>query len=124
MRVSQLLILIPVFVQVILTLMVFAVCWRRRSAGPSGDQLAGLYGSLFQLPVLFYVATAFAFSMRAIDERMLLAAMAFVVAQLVEVTMAIGSGSGGGNSLCMAASGVAVATMWGLIGLQLFASGF
>jgi hypothetical protein len=109
--VNQVAILYPVFVQVLLTVVVYvlllaararAIAAAGRQAG-RGDIAMGRFHwpddaekrahsqrNQFELPVLFYAATAFALILGAADATMLALAWAFVASRVVHAAIHIG----------------------------------
>lgn len=110
MRVSQTLILIPVLMQVGLTLCLFPFLFLRRARSMKergqrpndialandGDwsedarKLANNYKSQFELPVLFYVIALFAYALRLVDVWMLGLAVVFAVSRIVHTLIHVG----------------------------------
>lgn len=110
-QVSQIAILYPVFVQVLLTVVVYCLLLaaRARAMGAagrqrgSGDIAMGRYPwpedaekrahnqrNQFELPVLFYAAVGFAMIVGAADMTMVALAWAFVVSRVVHAAIHIG----------------------------------
>lgn len=123
MRVAQLLILVPVLVQVGLTFCLWALFWYREFVSRRSERVADCYRSMFELPVLFYAAALFGYTMRVVDERLLFAAVAFVVFQIVQTVIGLRSGHGLGHQISSVGSGLAVALMWLIVGGHLAVSG-
>jgi hypothetical protein len=109
--VNQIAILYPVFVQVLLTVVVYSLLLTARSralssAGRqrgSGDIAMGRYAwpeeaekrahnqrNQFELPVLFYAVAAFALILGAVDLTLVALAWAFVASRLVHAAIHIG----------------------------------
>jgi hypothetical protein len=109
--VNQVAILYPVFVQVLLTVVVYFMLLTARSralraAGRqrgSGDIAMGRYAwpedaekrahnqrNQFELPVLFYAVTAFALILGGVDLTMVALAWAFVASRIVHAAIHIG----------------------------------
>ena len=110
-RVNQVAILYPVFVQVLLTVVVYLLLLTARArairaAGPqrgSGDIAMGRFPwpedaekrahsqrNQFELPVLFYAVTAFAMIVGAVDLTMVALAWAFVASRIAHAAIHIG----------------------------------
>ncbi len=144
MRVSQALILIPVFVQVLLTLFVLVLLFveRVRSmkerrqrpddvalAAPTdwseqAQKLRNNYGNLLELPMLFYVVALFALSLRLVDVWMLGLAVAFVLSRIVHTFIHIGQNSVLPRFYAVLVSMILVGAMWVLLMWRVAASGF
>jgi hypothetical protein len=108
--VNQVVILYPVFVQVLLTVVVYGLLLAARSrairvAGRqrSGDIAMGRYAwpedaekrahnqrNQFELPVLFYAVVAFAMVIGAVDTTLVALAWAFVASRVVHAAIHIG----------------------------------
>lgn len=141
---AQNLIFIPVFAQVVLTLCVlFALWWVRVSyskrhrihpqklalncdpiASPLAHKLANNYSNLFELPVLFFAASAFAYCARMVDDLMLGLAVAFVISRVAHSVIHIGPNRVLVRFGAALASAVIVAAMWVLLMWRVGASGF
>lgn len=124
MRVSQFLMIVPVLVQVMLTVALFVPLWRERLTGTQGGRFAAVYRAQFELPVLFYVASLFAYAMRLVDAGVLFLALLFVLSQIVEAVSALAIGKG---SVCNGAAFVAalaVIGMWAKIAAHFAFAGF
>ncbi len=124
MRVSQFLMIVPVLLQAVLTLAVSAFYWHRQMTGAVGDRLASTYRAQFDLPVLFYAGSLFAYAMRIVDVRILIFATLFALAQSIGVASGLRLDSGKGQAVANLASVLAVAGLWAMIALHFFHSGF
>jgi hypothetical protein len=109
--VNQVAIVYPVFVQVLLTVIVYLLLLRARaraigaaaSQRGSGDIAMGRYAwpeeaekcahnqrNQFELPVLFYAVSGFALVLNAVDVTMLALAWAFAASRIVHAAIHIG----------------------------------
>lgn len=124
MRVSQYLIIIPVLAQVIVTLAVCAAHHVNSFQGRSNDHLKKTYSEQFELPVLFYAASAFAYAFRIIDEWQLAFALLFVVAHMVHTILGSAGMSTTTRHTASLLAVLAVASMWFKIAMHFAQSGF
>ena len=144
MRVAQALILIPVFFQAALTLCILALLWVERVrwmksqrirpndvalAGASvwserAQKLSNNYSNLLELPVLFYVCSLAALSLRMVDLWMLVLAGAFVVSRLVHSAIHIGPNWVLQRFYAALSSMIFVSMMWVLLMWRVAAAGF
>jgi hypothetical protein len=143
-RVSQLLIFIPLFAQVTLTLAILVALGTARArdlterklhpdkialAGPEAwsegpQKLAASYRNQFELPLLFYVACLFAFQARFIDMSFLVLASLFVVSRVVHAAIHIGPNRVRPRFYAFLAGLLMLAAMWGLLAYQIVTRGF
>ena len=124
MRVSQCLIIVPVLVQVLLTLVLFAPNWRERLSGKGEGRFADVYRAQFELPVLFYAAALFAYAMRLVDAGILFLALLFVLSQIVEVVSALAIENSSARSAAAWVAALAVLGMWAKIAAHFAFAGF
>jgi hypothetical protein len=110
-QVSQIAILYPVFVQVLLTVLVYCLLLAARARAikatgaqrGSGDIAMGRFAwpedaekrahnqrNQFELPVLFYAVTAFALMLRAVDLTMVALAWSFVASRILHAAIHVG----------------------------------
>ena len=122
MRVSQLLIFVPVLALVVVSLTVLGADVLQRKSEHSGLLLARRLQ--FELPVFFLSGCLFAYAVRRVDEWVLAAALAFVVAHFVQTFMAVASDNGKRSDVAELAAFVAVAMLWLTVAIGLLASGF
>jgi hypothetical protein len=131
---NQNLILLPVLAQVLLTFGVLVVMGTRRStalqskatrvkdialgqdAWPAdATKAANNYKNLFEIPVLFYAACAFALITKSVDVWMLGLAALFVLCRLAHSTIHLGANPVMPRAYAFLASAVLVLVMWILI---------
>jgi len=144
MRVSQTLILIPVFGQVLLTFVVLILMGvaRHRCLAQSNRTMqdialatatdwdeqarkcANNYANQFELPVLFFVVCAFALATRMVDIWMLGLAVCFVATRLVHTIVHLTSNVVMWRGLAFIAGFVILAAMWGLLMSRIIHAGF
>ena len=143
MRVSQHLILLPLFVQVALTLgVLFALWWTRtrfllknrispQKAALSADlwpeqaqKLANNFKNLFEIPVLFFMAALFAHSARQVDDTFLVLAVMFVLSRIAHTVIHVGPNWVAPRFYVSLAGAVIVAVMWVLLFWRVAAAGF
>jgi hypothetical protein len=110
-QVSQVVILYPVFVQVLLTVLVYCLLLAARARAikatgaqrGGGDIAMGRFAwpedaekrahnqrNQFELPVLFYAVTAFALMLRAVDVTMVALAWSFVASRILHAAIHVG----------------------------------
>ena len=140
---SQVAILYPVFVQVLLTLSVYcllslarfrAIAAAGRPAG-KGDVAMGRYPwpdhalklannqrNQFELPVLFYAAAAFALMVSAADATMVTLAWAFAASRVVHAAIHIGPNRIRWRGPVFALGFLIVAAMWAKLFLHVVVS--
>jgi hypothetical protein len=131
---NQNLIILPVFAQVLLTIVVLITMGvRRRNALQSrttrikdialgqdawpedATKAANNYKNQFEIPVLFLAACAFALITKSVDFAMLALAFLFVAARAVHATIHIGANPVMPRAYAFFASAVLVLVMWILI---------
>lgn len=143
MRLEQNVILVPVLAQVVLTLTVAVLMYqaRVRSIRERGQRLrdialataadwnddarkaANSYASQFEMPVLFYAASAFALATRTVDVALMLLALGFVTSRIVHAYIHLGSNRVRPRFMAFLAGFVLVAGMWALIGWRALSAG-
>jgi hypothetical protein len=144
MRVSQNLILLPLFAQVLLSLAIMVVMGMRRGASLkaqgrsmqdvalAGDkdwsegavQASNNYKNQFEMPVLFFAVSAFALITRNVDAVMLALAAAFVATRIWHTIVHLGANQVSTRFVAFL-SGVAVLlAMWVLLMARVAAQGF
>jgi len=144
MRMAQNLILLPVLVQVMLTFAVMillvrarARSMRERGQGIEDMALAGeadwstaarrvsaSFRNQFELPVLFYVACAFALAMRAVDVWFFALAWLFVASRVAHAAVHIGPNVVKWRFLAFLPCLIALVAMWLLLGWQVLSREF
>ncbi|MBU1212885.1 MAG: hypothetical protein KJ587_16670 [Alphaproteobacteria bacterium] len=124
MRVSQFLIIVPVLVQVALALLVAGLCWWRSSRSSGSGRLDAAYRAQFELPVLFYAGSLFAFAMRIVDERILFFATLFALAQVTGAVFGLLLRNENGQAVAGLVSVFAAAALWVMIAAHVVNSGF
>jgi hypothetical protein len=124
-------VLLPVFVQVALTLaLLVALVGARRSTLVSGEtkirdialgeprwparatQIGNCYRNQFELPVLFYALIALALPLRHADLFIVLMSWVFVVTRLVHAGVFVTSNDFGKRSTVWIAGGLVLLVMW------------
>jgi hypothetical protein len=131
--VSQVAILYPVFAQVLLTLLVYILLLVARARAidvasherGSGDIAMGRYSwpedaekrahnqrNQFELPVLFYAATAFALILGAVDATMVALGWAFVASRIAHAAIHLGPNKVRWRAPVFALGFVFVTAMW------------
>lgn len=124
-------VLLPVFVQVALTLaLLVAMVGARRSTLVSGEtkirdialgeprwparatQIGNCYRNQFELPVLFYALIALALPLRHADLFIVLMSWVFVVTRLVHAGVFVTSNDFGKRSTVWIAGGLVLLVMW------------
>lgn len=124
-------VLLPVFVQVALTLaLLLALVGARRSTLVSGEtkirdialgeprwparatQIGNCYRNQFELPVLFYALIALALPLRHADLFIVLMSWVFVVTRLVHAGVFVTSNDFGKRSTVWIAGGLVLLVMW------------
>lgn len=143
-RMSQNLILLPVFVQVLLTFAVLVVMGVRRQhsakmRGKTAQDLAlareqdwerpaiqasNNFKNQFELPVLFYTAAAFALITRNVDMAMFILAWVFVLARIGHAVVHLGSNVVLWRGSIWLIGFIALVAMWVMLALRLVRSGF
>ncbi|KUO58379.1 MAG: hypothetical protein APF80_05660 [Alphaproteobacteria bacterium BRH_c36] len=124
MRVSQFLIIVQVMVQVALGLVVAGLFWWRRSSASGDGRLDEAYRGQFELPVLFYAGSLFAFAMRIVDERILFFATLFALAQVTGAVFGLLLRNEKGQAVAGLVSVFAAAVLWVMIAAHFVNSGF
>lgn len=124
MRVSQLLIIVPVLAQVALSLAVCALYWWRQWSNSDSEPLRTAYRAQFELPVLFYAGSLFAYAVRIVDVGILFFAMLFALAQTASVITGLKWANPKVQFTADALSVLAVAALWFMIARYFFFSGF
>jgi hypothetical protein len=132
--------LLPLFVQVALTLwLLFLLGWRRYSAVQSGEvklepefalsgdrwparvrQASNAFANQFEIPVLFYVAIVLGLAVNAIDFLFVVFAWIFVVARLLHAGVHVTSNDVRFRFPTYAVSVFAVTVLWVMIALHVF----
>jgi hypothetical protein len=131
-------VLLPVFVQIALTLALFiGMVLARRQTLVSGQtrvgdialgepnwpqqatQIANCYRNQFELPVLFYVLVALALPLRRTDLFIVLMSWVFVVTRLLHAGVFITSNDFGRRSTIWIAGGLVLLAMWIYFALKL-----
>lgn len=143
MRLDQNLILVPVLAQVLLTLVVLVHLGRARArsmrerrqrmddvalatAADWSDEARKAqnnYASQFEMPVMFYAASAFALMTRSVDATMLLLAIAFVATRVVHTYIHTGRNHVMPRFIAFLAGVAALMAMWTLLGWRTLAAG-
>lgn len=140
----QNLILLPVFVQVLLTLVILALLpgargrsMRERRQRMQDMALAGRtdwsedarktaasFANQFELPVLFHVVAAFALMTRMVDAWMLGLASLFVLSRIAHAIIHIGRNVVAWRFAAYAVGLVLLVAMWVLLAWRVIATGF
>ena len=140
----QNLILIPVLAQILLTLVILAMLpvARRRSMierrqrmqdmalaaktdfNAQAQKIAACFSNQFELPVLFYVATAFALITRSVDAWMLGLATVFVLSRIAHAIVHIGPNIVAWRFAAYAVGLLALIGMWARLALAIYTAGF
>lgn len=143
MRLDQNLILVPVLAQVLLTLVVMVHLGRARArsmrerrqqmddvalatAADWSDEARKAqnnYASQFEMPVLFFAASAFALITRSVDAAMLLLALAFVATRVVHTYIHTGRNHVKPRFIAFLAGVAVLIAMWTLLGWRTLAAG-
>ena len=143
-QVSQNLILLPVAAQVLLTCVVLLLMARARSRsmharGKTAQDLAlatasdwdaaarkasNNYNNLFEIPVLFYLATAFALITRMVDVWMLVLAWVFVASRVLHSVVHLTTNIVNWRGPIFLVGFVTVVAMWVLLLWRVAAAGF
>ncbi|MEO1206788.1 MAG: MAPEG family protein [Pseudomonadota bacterium] len=144
MRVSQTLILLPVFAQVLLTfavLIAMAVA-RQSSLKKNGQSVqdaalatdvfwddparrcSNNYKNQFELPVLFYAVCAFALITRMVDIWFLVLAAAFAVSRIAHAVLHIRSNAVPNRAAAFLAGFVILVVLWVMLFVRMVAAGF
>jgi hypothetical protein len=133
-RVSIQFILLPVFIQVVLTFVLLFMTRgaQTRSAGygdirfkdepndPTGPALVGsIYNSQFQLPVLFYVVVTLAYLLRKTDFLFVILSFVFVAARIAHAYLAVTSNDTKLRYGAFAAGLVVLAFMWLIFAIRI-----
>ncbi|MDX2288071.1 MAG: MAPEG family protein [Hyphomicrobiaceae bacterium] len=144
MRTSQLLILVPMLMQVALTLTVLVMLGIARDRdlkqrglrpddialaapeawGEDARKLAASYKNQFELPLLFFAACLFAHTARLVDFWLLLLAMIFAVSRMAHAAIHVGPNRVMPRFYAFLVGLVAVALMWALLAARVAGSGF
>ncbi len=128
---SPQMILLPLFVQVTLTLVLMFLMGARRAQAirnrqvraedvslrepnwpPRALQAAYAYGNQFELPVLFYVLTILAFYTKQADLAFVLLAWVFVVLRILQAWIYVTSNNIRYRGAYFLAGAIVLATMW------------
>lgn len=139
---NQNLMILPVFAQVLLTLGVMSVMGARRrtalqtkatrmkdialgqDAWPEDAmKAANNYKNLFEMPVLFFAACAFAMITKSVDVTLLALAFLFVAARIVHSTIHLGTNSVMPRAYAFFSSVLIVLAMWILIVVRVLSTG-
>ena len=139
---NQNLMILPVFAQVLLTLGVMGVMGARRrtalqtkatrmkdialgqDAWPEDAmKAANNYKNLFEMPVLFFAACAFAMITKSVDVTLLALAFLFVAARIVHSTIHLGTNPVMPRAYAFFSSVLIVLTMWILIVVRVLSTG-
>lgn len=143
MRLDQNLILVPVMAQVLLTLVVMVQMGRARARSMRDRRLRmddvalataadwsdearkaqNNYASQFEMPVLFYAASAFALITRSVDVAMVLLALVFVATRVVHTFIHTGQNRVKPRFIAFLAGVAALTVMWTLLGWRTLAAG-
>lgn len=144
MRVSQLLILVPVFAQVLLTFVILCIMGWTRSAclrdtkrqmqdvalatatdwDDRSRKCANSYANQFELPVLFYAVCAFAMITRMVDIWMLVLAAGFVVSRYAHAAVHLTSNTVSLRFAFFIVGFVVLVAMWTMLAVRVIAAGF
>lgn len=103
-------VLLPVFVQVGLTL--FLLLWARRNAARSETRSGNAFADEFELPVLFYFLIAIALPLRRVDLVLVMLSWVFVVTRFAHAGILATSNDGRNRSLAWYAGVLVVLAMW------------
>ncbi len=139
---NQNLMILPVFAQVLLTLGVMGVMGARRrtalqtkatrmkdialgqDAWPEDAmKAANNYKNLFEMPVLFFAACAFAMITKSVDVTLLALAFLFVAARIVHSTIHLGTNPVMPRAYAFFSSVLIVLAMWILIVVRVLSTG-
>ncbi len=139
---NQNLMILPVFAQVLLTLGVMSVMGARRrtalqtkatrmkdialgqDAWPEDAmKAANNYKNLFEMPVLFFAACAFAMITKSVDVTLLALAFLFVAARIVHSTIHLGTNPVMPRAYAFFSSVLIVLAMWILIVVRVLSTG-
>lgn len=139
---NQNLMILPVFAQVLLTLGVMSVMGARRrtalqtkatrmkdialgqDAWPEDAmKAANNYKNLFEMPVLFFAACAFAMITKSVDVTLLALAFLFVAARIVHSTIHLGTNPVMPRAYAFFFSVLIVLAMWILIVVRVLSTG-
>ena len=132
--------LLPLFVQVALTLsLLFLLGWRRYRSVQSGEvklepefalsgdrwparvrQAANAFANQYEIPVLFYVAMVLGLAVNAIDFLFVVFAWIFVIARLLHAGVFVTSNDVRFRFPTFAVSVFAVIVLWVMIALHVF----
>lgn len=141
---SQNMILLPVLAQVALTFAVLVIMGRSRgrsmrTRGQSfqdvalatekdwdapATQAANNYKNQFEMPVLFYVVTAFALMTRYVDPVLFSLACLFVATRIAHTVIHVGANNVTARGTAFLAGVVALLAMWIVLGWRIAAAGF
>ena len=141
---NQVAILYPVFVQVLLTVLVYCLLLAARAraikaAGSprgSGDIAMGRFAwpedaekrahnqrNQFELPVLFYAVTAFALILRAVDLTMVALAWSFVASRILHAAIHVGPNKVRWRTPAFAFGCLLLMIMWVKLALHVLTAG-
>ncbi len=144
MRLDQNLILVPVLAQVLLTLVVMVLMGRAKARSmrtrrqrmddialataadwdDDARKLVNNYANQFEMPVLFYVVSAFALITRSVDVAMVLLGLAFVASRVVARLHPHRQHNACSPRFTVFLVGRRLlAAMWGLVGWRVIAAG-
>ena len=144
MRLSQNLILLPVFLQVGLTLAVLLIMGMRRQASMGhqkksiqdmalpddhdwerpAELAARNFRNQFELPVLFYAVTGFALATRNVDLALFVVAWIFVLSRVVHSAVHLTTNVVIYRGSAYTIGFVALAAMWVVLAADVFRAGF
>ena len=108
-------VLLPVFVQVGLTL--FLLLWAARARGETRND--GRLGDEFELPVLFYALIAIALPLRRTDLVIVALSWVFVVTRFAHAGILVAANNGGNRSLAWYAGVLVLLAMWVYFALKI-----
>ena len=143
MRLEQNLILLPVLAQVALTLAVMVMMGRAKARSmrerrqrmddialataadwnDDARKLVNNYANQFEMPVLFYAASAFALLTRSVDPLLMILALGFVASRVVHAYIHIGSNKVVPRFTAFLVGVAALTGMWALVGWRALAGG-
>jgi hypothetical protein len=112
-------VLLPVFVLVGLTFAVLLGTARARSNAKSGAGRPRDVGSLFELPMLFYVLIAIAFPLRHTDLVIVMLSWVFVITCFVNAGMLVSSDNAGQRGMAWYAGALVLFAMWVYFALKI-----
>ncbi len=143
MRLEQNLILLPVLAQVALTLAVMVMMGRAKARSmrerrqrmddialataadwnDDARKLVNNYANQFEMPVLFYAASAFALLTRSVDPLLMILALGFVASRVVHAYIHIGSNKVVPRFTAFLVGVAALTGMWVVVGWRALAGG-